>query len=48
MFPLLENSIFILWNMFFLNMRAKNREKIQPLGHFSGRTLGKKIAILRG
>jgi len=42
MFPLLENSIFILWNMFFLNMRAKNREKIQPLGHFSRRAIGKK------
>jgi len=32
---------------FVLIMHAKNHEKIQPLGHFSGRAL-KKIAILRG
>jgi len=29
-------------------MSAKNREKFQPLGHFFGLALGKKIAILHG
>jgi len=29
-------------------MSAKNREKIQLLGHFSGLALGKKITILHG
>jgi len=45
--PLSKNSIF-LWEMFFfLNMSAKNREKIQPLGHFFGLARG-KIVILHG
>jgi len=29
-------------------MRAKNNEKIHPLGHFFERALGKKITIFRG
>jgi len=42
--PLLKNSNF-LWEMLFfvLNMIAKNREKVQHLGHFFRLTLEKKL-----
>jgi len=42
--PLSKNSIH-LWETFFLvlNMRAKIVKKIQPLCHFSGLTLEKKL-----
>jgi hypothetical protein len=30
---------------FVLNMSAKNHEKVQPLGHFFGLELGKKLGF---
>jgi len=41
--PLSKNLIFFCGDVIFfvLNMSAKNREKVQPLGHFFGLTFGK-------